>query len=718
MPRAVIAACVWCLTLVCGSGRGETVTTEEVAIASGAGAPPIVLTDVVITATRNESATFDVPATVEVLDVADLQQRKLARTVPEALHAVPGVMVQKTGHGQGSPYIRGFTGFRTLFLIDGIRLNHSLFRDGPNQYWNTVDPLTIDRLEVVKGSGSVLYGSDAIGGTVHAITRSFDPIGIARGWQPRLYYRYASAEDAQVVRGEIGAATGDAVRIFGGVSGKDFGDVRGGREVGLQPRTGYDEIGGDVKVEYRFNHDAELVFAHQQVAQDDAWRTHKTQFAKSWEGTEVGDERRRSLDQTRRLTYLQVRGRHLAPAVDGLIASLSWHTQEEEQLRIRSDGRSDREGFAVDTFGAWFQVETASPVGRWTYGGDWYRDDVASFLKRYAADGSLTSVHIQGPVADDANYDLAGLFAQDDVALSDGLDLIVGARYTYAHAEADRFQDPVSGEVASLSNSWDTVVGSARLLWAVDPDDHWHGFVGVSQAFRAPNFSDLTSSVEARSDEQEVPATDVAPERFLTGEIGVKARFARATFTVSYYYTDIDGMIIRAPTGTVTEDGLREVTKRNSGDGFVHGVELSGSLRLPADLTAFGAFAWLEGEVDAFITSDGPAVRAPINRLMPPTTTLRLRWEPEAGRGWLEGEVTAAGEADRLSPGDASDTQRIPPGGTPGYGMLTVRGGLEIRDGLTLSAAVENITDEDYRIHGSGQNEPGTNFVIGLDWRI
>jgi outer membrane receptor protein involved in Fe transport len=272
------------------------VTTEEVAIASGAGAPPIVLTDVVITATRNESATFDVPATVEVLDVADLQQRKLARTVPEALHAVPGVMVQKTGHGQGSPYIRGFTGFRTLFLIDG--------------------------------------------------------------------------------------------------------------------------------------------------------------------------------------------------------------------------------------------------------------------------------------------------------------------------------------------------------------------------------------------------------------------------------------MIIRAPTGTLTEDGLREVTKRNSGDGFVHGVELSGSLRLPADLTAFGAFAWLEGEVDAFITSDGPAVRAPISRLMPPTLTFGLRWEPEARLGWLEGEVTAAGEADRLSPGDASDTQRIPPGGTPGYGVLTLRGGLEIRDGLTLTAVVENITDEDYRIHGSGQNEPGTNFVIGLDWRI
>jgi hemoglobin/transferrin/lactoferrin receptor protein len=138
-------------------------------------------------------------------------------------------------------------------LVDGIRLNNSTFRDGPNQYWSTVDALAVEQLEVVKGPAAVMYGSDAIGGTVNALMRSLR-YGFGEGtlWSGSTYYRYGSAEHAVLGRGEFGAAERDHWGFNLGLTGKLFGDVRGGSEVGRQPHTGYDEYDTDFKAEYYF----------------------------------------------------------------------------------------------------------------------------------------------------------------------------------------------------------------------------------------------------------------------------------------------------------------------------------------------------------------------------------------------------------------------------------------------------------------------------------
>jgi hypothetical protein len=88
--------------------------------------------DIVVTSTRSAERVFNVPYSAASLDFEYLAERKQARTIPEAFSEIPRVMVQKTSFAQGSPYIRGFTGFRNLFLVDGIRLNNSVFREGPN----------------------------------------------------------------------------------------------------------------------------------------------------------------------------------------------------------------------------------------------------------------------------------------------------------------------------------------------------------------------------------------------------------------------------------------------------------------------------------------------------------------------------------------------------------------------------------------------------------
>ena len=669
--------------------------------------------EIIVTATRSRKHTSEVPNTIHVLAAADLRTRRLPRTLPEALKETPGVMVQKTSHGQGSPYIRGFTGFRTLFLIDGIRLNNSVFREGPNQYWNTVDPMMIDRLDVVKGPGSVLYGSDAIGGTVNAITQGHAEYrGESAGYR-RLYYRYSSAEQAHVGRAEIHRVLGDRVSFLLGGSFKDYGDLRAGGDIGVQRKTGYHEWDGDLKLNYLLGPDSRLMFAHQQANLDDAWRTHKTIHGISWNGTAIGSEKKRILDQSRNLTYLQYHGGNLGSLIDGVKASLSYHHQEEEQVRIKSDDTGDRQGFTVGTLGAGLQFESWSPVGGWVYGLEYYRDAVDSFKKKYNADGSLKGMEIQGPVADDATYDLLDVYVQNDLPIRERFELLLGGRYTYAEADAGKVKDPVTGTPIALSEQWAAVVGSARFLYR--PGSRWSLFAGVSQGFRAPNLSDLTRLDTARTDEIETAAPGLDPERFVSYEIGGRVTRNRGSGEWAYFYTDIHDMIVRTPTGRII-DGDHEVTKKNAGDGFAHGVELSARYLVHPRFTAFGSFTWVDGGVDTYPTSSPEPSREPTDRLMPSTGHFGLRWDHPEQRYWIEGLCTAASMQDKLSTRDRSDTQRIPPGGTPGYTVFGLRSGWRINSSRTLSVALENITDEAYRIHGSGQNEAGANLIVGLDW--
>ncbi|MGB1278160.1 MAG: TonB-dependent receptor plug domain-containing protein, partial [Nannocystaceae bacterium] len=126
----------------------------------------------------------------------DLDER-LPRSAPDALRYEPGVYVQQTAHAQGSPYVRGLTGQQTLMMFDGVRLNNSTFRQGPNQYFFTIDSRTLRRLEVIRGSASTEFGSDAIGGAL--LATPLDPtLKPTKGWHvaPRASLQTATADGA------------------------------------------------------------------------------------------------------------------------------------------------------------------------------------------------------------------------------------------------------------------------------------------------------------------------------------------------------------------------------------------------------------------------------------------------------------------------------------------------------------------------------------------
>jgi len=665
---------------------------------------------VVVTASRVAEPVNTVAASVAAYTAEDLRDDQ-TRTVPEALDMTTGVMVQKTSYGQGSPYIRGFTGFRTLMLIDGIRLNTPVFREGANQYWNTIDNGSLDSIELLKGPGSVLYGSDAIGGTAQVFTRMPEYAPDAEDvWGGRLAARVSSAERSFTGRAEGEYGSQQWAGLFG-VTYKDFGDLEGGKHVGRQERTGYQERDFDAKVRVALKGDRELVFAHYTVDQDDIWRTHRTPYGISWQGTTVGTEPVHTFDQDHTLTYLRYIDREATPLYDELQATLYYQTQSETKDVMKSARTRTVDGFDVKTWGASADMVKETGFGTWSYGAEYVRDRIDSFRRSYDAGGSLGDLGIQGPVADNSVYHTAAAYVQDRVRLADRWELTLGGRATYARADIGTYENFETSphSAASMDQHWYDVSGFARLSYCV-VDGRWWAYASASQGFRAPGLSDLTRFDVSRSTDIETPSTDLDPEKFLAGEVGTRVSADPVTWHAAYFYTRIHDMIIRqAASGGY-------YTKINGGDGYVHGVESELDVRVTRQWLWRNGFTWMEGFTD-YDAADGTTITEPV-RTMPLTAYTALRWQSESRRFWAEVAERASDCEDRLTAADRKDTQRIPPGGTPGYAITDLRCGWRLKDNLSLVAACENVLDKDYRIHGSGSNEPGRNFILSAEYRF
>lgn len=673
-----------------------------------------VLDDVLVSATLDEDRGRDLPYSAAVIDERTFTERSYP-SLPDALRDTPGVYVPRTAPGQSSPVIRGFTGFRNLLLIDGIRLNNSVFREGANQYWATVDPFLVQRLELVKSASSVLFGSDAIGGAVNAITKSpTAPADAARGAfyaTGTAEYRWASGDQSHT--GHVASSLGQA-GLWGlrfGFSPLSVGDLRAA-EIGRQSHTGYDGFSFDGRLDLALTPTTRLTLAYQQTALNDVWRTHSTLYAVPYAGTTPGTDRERILDQRRQLAYAQLIYNDPDSWLSAARFSLSWHRQEEWQERVRGAGRRDRSEFTVDTLGLFFEVDAArTPLGDLAAGVSFYRDFVDSAASSFSASGAFLGREIQGPVGDDATYDQFGVFVQDRIALGPAVDLYLGARYSHVATDIGQLEDPDTGRATSYDQAWDNVVGHARLHWRALDRDRLSIFASAGQGFRAPNLSDLSRLDAARSDERQIPALDLEPEHYTTFEFGFRSDLGSVQFGATYFYTRIEDQITRTPTGAVV-DGERIVTKRNSGEGFVQGVEADASWQLARGWRVFGHLSYTDGQLDQYPTSDLRLVREPISRLFPFQYQLGLRWEPTPT---LSVELIGSGaiRASRLNSADRADTERFPPDGTPGWFTLDLRANWEPRENLQLTAALENLTDAAYRYHGSGSNQPGTSVVLG-----
>ena len=268
------------------------------------------------------------------------------------------MLVQKTSYGHGSPFIRGFTGRQNLLLVDGVRFNNSTFRGGPVQYWNTLDSLSLDHFELIRSQGSVLYGSDAAGGTLNAFTKSSgfadEPEGkvFSHG---SAYYEYRSnGRGSHIGRIETQTGIGGVFGLHLGISAKEFGDIEDSA-VGLMRGTGYPEQAIDARLDWAITPQTTLTLTHQNFNQDKVSRWHSTRNNPGWvHGSHVTTPGRfiaREYDQERSLTYLRLA--HENDRVDAPVrrvtATLSYQTSSDAEFQIRSLTDRRLQSYDVET---------------------------------------------------------------------------------------------------------------------------------------------------------------------------------------------------------------------------------------------------------------------------------------------------------------------------------------------------------------------------------
>ena len=665
------------------------------ALAGEAGSAP--LPELVVVATSHEREAMRTPAAVHAIDLERLHLERQPSTLPKALDGLPGVMLQKTGHGMTSPYLRGQTGQGVVMMADGVRLNTAILRDGPNQYWNLLGTYLYDDLDALMGPASVLYGSDAVGGVVLARTRPLRQGEPTAGWQwhgGEAVGRWASAERSlsEAVLGNLAWNDTFALRIA--LERQDFGELRTGDSTD-NPTTNYGQWGGALRATWWLDEGQTLQAGYDHYDQDDIDRVHKTVVYRPWHGTAGGGDGRRVFDHDRRAAFLRYGKREGEGWLRELDLGASWQQIAQRYRRYRTNGaiRADQPT-RVDTFGAWAKLTSPSPCGTWTYGADAWVDLVDSW-DELAPDA-------QGEFGDDATYQMLGLFVQNELPLAERLELISALRYSYIDLEARN----VAG-YGDMRGQWDALVASTRLAWHVGRRSLL--YVGLAQGFRAPNLADCTRLGEYASGSFEAPAGELDEERYLTCEAGFKCRGDWGQVALAAYHTAMRDRIGRLALGG-------QAIKRNLDEGHIHGVELLAEAKVGRGVSLFGSVSWQEGSEDTYRNGEinlGPAGRY-LSRVAPLGGELGLRWRSPAERFWAEACLRWADRQDKLADGDVADIERIPPGGTPGYGVVDLRGGWRLDERTALAVAVENVGDKDYRIHGSGVNEPGLNVAVTL----
>ncbi len=682
------------------------------------------LTPVTVTATRTVKTVFEAPQPVAVIDESKIKESN-PNTVTDLFRMQPGLDVTGVGANQARPSIRGQRGQRILLLEDGMRLSNSRRQQDFGELPALVDVNTVQRVEVVRGPASVLYGSDAIGGVVNMITRTPDEDGLhgAGGYRYSTFDRQNKGHASLFGRyGKLSFLAGGTYRSADTV----FAPAGSYGEITLDSRTAvFDTQLEDYSVDLHLGY--EVATGQRLFAKYESYDADTAGFG--WVDPDVYDpgapriEIRYPFQDYRKYT-LGYEGNRLNLPVADRVNFVGYYQANERELtndifipfgspdmglNVSSSNYTD-----ISTVGLRLEASKyAFDRVNFTYGADFFRDDtdntdfsVTSYvgfppMPPFLPDTSLA------PNVPNASYRSVGAFVQGDIEVTPWASLILGARYQNVHA-ATKTTPLYTGEMVDQTN--DAFVGAANAI--VELTDRVTLIGTVGSAFRAPNIIEQFfegPTPEGSGYQSRNP--DLKPEKSFNVDLGVRYRDSRVYLEGFVFRNMITDGIRIVPTGD-SVGPFFEVINDNVDKLRFMGVELSGDVELPAGFSVGGHFTYFDTK-DVSLRDPGALEEAqnPVGDSYSSKVGGTLRYTYPTGLFFVEYEVRHNGDRrDAFCPLDsltACDANAAYADLKPAVGWVlpafTVhnaraavnlwrRGSLQHRIGIALN----NITDELY----------------------
>lgn len=568
--------------------------------------------EVTVTATRTKKDTFEIPKPVSVINIRKIQE-KAPNNVTELLTDLPGVDVNGVGANQGRPIIRGLRGQRILLLEDGIRMNNSRRQQDFGEIPGLVDISAVERVEVVRGPASVLYGSDAIGGVVNIITR-LPQYGLEGSEiHGNIGYRYSSADEQNKAAANVNGHIGRLAFMFGGNYRKagdykapagTFGQIELTRDATVVD-TGVKDHGYNFQLTYNLSKENQISFKY------NYYNAENTGFGLiEPELYNPGDPRiqiRYPFQEVQKYTF-KYENRQLKFLLADHISFTGYHRANERELNMNifvpfnipslpgAGVKQDSENYTdIKTVGFRLELNKGMKNHVITYGADLFVDNTEntdSNTTQMVGFGPPRPMTDTTPQVPNARYRSLGAFIQDDISLFSRASLILGVRYQNVNA---RTKDTPGLEGGPTVDSTDqTVVGAANLIYGVT--DHLRLVFSVGRGFRSPNlierfFNGTTpegSGFQSRN-------TELEAETSLNFDIGFKYRRKRVYLETTFFNNVVYDGIRLSRTGNEVF-GLPEYQNVNVDKLRARGIEMLGKLYFKWGLSLMANFTYMKSK--------------------------------------------------------------------------------------------------------------------------